>query len=572
MPITPRRWIAPTSDYRPDRYYRYRELTDLLHRWTQEYPGLLAIESIGTSYEGRDIWALTLTDRASGAPETKPAYFVDANIHADEVTGVATVLWLLHHVLTGAGHDAAIDRLLRETTIYLVPAVNVDAMDLGLAEDQEFYRSSRRPFPKDGRQDGLVESDVDGDGTIVTMRLKDPAGPWAISSHDPRIMRQRRPDELEGDFYFLLPEGEIRNWDGATIPLAPELYGLDANRNFPADWAPFWVQHGAGRYPLSEPETKALADFLFAHPNIHGSQHLHTFSGCILRPPTNYPTSDMPALDQAIFTSIGAMGEEETGYPCIGIYDDFAYDRKQAMKGGLLDWVYEQLGIIPFSTELWSLAAKAGIEVTDFIGFFKNRSDAVDAAMLKCLDETVGGEGFRAWTPFDHPQLGPVEIGGWRRTFTWTNPPGDLLEEVTAPNARFILRAAQTGPRLAIRDVAVEPLGDDLFRVSLTVHNDGFLPTHGSAMAKQAGIAEPVKASIALADGGSLVSGEPVLDLGHLEGRANVVGTLSWNDVFPVKNRARASWIVRQAAGSTVTVTAATPKAGIAAADIALEG
>ncbi|MGC4104864.1 MAG: M14 family zinc carboxypeptidase [Thermomicrobiales bacterium] len=441
----------------------------------------------------------------------------------------------------------------------------------GWRRTRSSFRSSKRPFPKGERQDGLIESDVDGDGTIVTMRLKDPAGQWTPSSHDPRIMRRRRPDEFDGDFYFMLPEGEIQNWDGATIPLAPELYGLDANRNFPADWAPYWVQHGAGKYPLSEPETKALADFLIAHPNICGSQHLHTFGGCILRPPTNSPTSDMPVLDQAIYASIGAMGEEETGYPCIGIHDDFAYDRKQAIKGGLIDWVYEQLGIIPFSTELWSLAAKAGIEVTDFIGFHKDRSDAVDAAMLRCLDETVGGEGFRDWTPFEHPQLGPVEIGGWRRTFTWTNPPGALLEDVTAPNARFILRAAQTAPSLAIRDVAVERLGDDLFRVSVSVHNDGFLPTHISGLAKQAGIAEPVKASIALADGGSLVSGEATLDLGHLEGRANVVGTLSWNDVFPVRNRARASWIVRQAAGTSVTVGAAAPKAGVAMLTIGLD-
>lgn len=570
MPITPGRWIAQSSEYRPDRYYRYQELTDLLHRWATEHPNLLAIKSIGTSFEGRDIWALTLTDRSMGTPETKPAYFVDANIHADEVTGVATILWLLNHVLNSAGSDTAIDRLLRETTMYLVPAVNVDAMDQGLAADQEFFRSSKRPFPHEERQNGIWASDIDGDGTVVLMRMKDAAGPWTISEHDPRVMRRRRPDEFDGEFYFMLPEGEIEHWDGVTIPLAPDFYGLDANRNFPMDWAPHWVQHGAGRYPLSEPETKALAEFLLAHPNIHGSQHLHTFGGCILRPPTNYPTADMPQIDQAIYGAIGAMGEEETGYPCIGIHDDFAYDRKQAIKGGLIDWVHEQLGIIPFSTELWSLAAKAGIEVTDFIGFHRDRPDSIDAAMLKCLDETVGGEGFREWTPFEHPQLGPVEIGGWKQTFTTTNPPGDLLEEVTAPNARFILRAAQTAPKLEIRGGAVERLAEDLFRVTASVHNLGFLPTHISGVARNAGIAEPVKVAIALDEGGALASGEPTQDIGHLEGRANILGHLSFNDTFPVKNRAKVSWIVQQPAGSSVTLTASAPKAGVATATFAL--
>jgi hypothetical protein len=376
---------------------------------------------------------------------------------------------------------------------------------------------------------------------------------------------------MNGEFYFLLPEGEIPNWDGGAIPIAPALLGLDANRNFPADWAPHWVQEGAGAYPLSEPETRALAEFLLAHPNIHGSQHFHTFSGCILRPPTAYPTADMPQLDQAIYKALGKLGEDETGYPCIGIYDGFAYDPKKPMRGGLLDWVYEQLGIIPFSTELWSLEAKAGYKVTDFIDFFRNRPDEVDAAMLRVVDEQLDGEGFRDWTPFDHPQLGPLEIGGWNRTFTWTNPPGPLLEEVTAPNARFVLRAAQTGPQLELRDATAEALGDGLYKVSVVVHNTGFLPTYVTETAREAGVTKPVRATITLGEGGSLVSGQAEQDLGHLEGRANLHGALLWNDTYPALNRARAEWVVRQEAGTTVTIAATTAKAGVARCELRLD-
>ncbi len=570
MPITPGKWIATSSDYRPDRYYRYAELTELLQRWASEHPDLAGIESIGESLEGRDIWALTITDRSTGAPESKPAYFVDANIHADEVTGVATVLWLINHLLTNP-NDPAIQRLLTSTTFYLVPAINVDGMDLSLSDVASgFIRSSLRPFPHAEQRDGLVEKDIDGDGTILSMRIEDPAGPWKASKLDPRVMTRRGPDDFDGDYYFILPEGEIQNWDGVRVPIAPTLHGLDANRNFPADWAPHWVQDGAGAYPLSEPETRALADFLLAHPNIHGSQHFHTWSAVILRPPTAHPTSDMPATDRNNYVAIGKLGEEETGYPCIGIYDDFAYDRKQAMKGGLLDWVYEHLGLIAFSTELWSLPKKAGIEVTDFIGFFKDRPDEVDAAMLAVLDREVGGEGFRDWTPFDHPQLGPVEIGGWDSAFTTTNPPGSMLEEVTAPNARFVLRAAQTAPLLEIRDVKVEPLGNDIHKVSLAVHNTGFLPTFVTEMGRNSGVAKPVRATIGLGDNGELVSGEPEVELGHLDGRSSIHGQLLWRDVSPMLNRAKIEWIVRQPAGSTVTVTAGAPKAGTATVEIPL--
>ena len=49
-------WVATSAEYTPDRYYRYQDLTDLLHAWAEANPQLVAIESIGTSYEGRKIW------------------------------------------------------------------------------------------------------------------------------------------------------------------------------------------------------------------------------------------------------------------------------------------------------------------------------------------------------------------------------------------------------------------------------------------------------------------------------------------------------------------------------------
>lgn len=570
MPVTPGKWVADSSEYRPDRYYRYADLTALLQRWAAEYPDLLTIESIGKTYEDRDIWALTITDRTTGEPETKPAYFVDANIHAGEVTGVATTLWLINHLLTNKA-DEKIAWLLKQTTVYLVPAINVDAMDRLLEAKASRIRSSMKPFPHDEQQDGLVEQDLDGDGIITAMRIKDPSGPWKPSTVDPRLMVKRDPDEFGGDYYYLLPEGTIQNWDGGSISLAPALLGLDANRNFPADWSPYWVQGGAGAYPLSEPETKALADFLIAHPNIHGSQHFHTFSGAILHPPTSQPIADIAELDRNIFKLIGKMGEEETGYPAISIYDDFAYDKKKALKGGLIDYVYEQLGMIPYATELWSLAKHAGIEVKDFIGFFRDRPDEYDVAMLKVLDDEVEGEGYKEWTPFEHPQLGPVEIGGWYHTFTWQNPPGPLLEGVTTGNAKFVLRAMFTAPILAIRDVEVESLGADLYKLKALIQNEGFLPTYVTEQARKVGVTKPVKVEINLGENGEMVSGKPETEIGHLTGRVNQYNSLSFGGgVYPLESRAIAEWIVRKPGGGTVTITASSAKAGTVISEVAL--
>lgn len=561
MLATHEHWIAPDATYRPDRYYRYADLTTLISGWASDNPELVAIESIGTTYGGRDIWALTVTDFQSAGPETKPAYFVDANIHAGEVTGVATVLWLINHLLTHR-EDESIRHLLETTTLYAVPAISTDGMERILNRGYSRVRSSVRPFPENEPQDGLHPSDIDGDGIVCSMRIADPDGPWKVSALDSRVMVKRGPDERGGEYFFVLPEGLIRNWDGGAVTLAPTLYGLDINRNFPLDWGPHWEQQGSGRYPLSEPETRALADFLIAHPNIHGSQHFHTWSAAILRPSARKADEDLAKLDLRTFKAIGDLGTEETGYPCISVFHDFAYDKKTPIRGVLMDWLYEHLGIFPYSTELWSLPRKAGIQVTDFIEFMKNRDDSVDVAMLRVLDEIGPGVGFKPWTRVEHPQLGSVEIGGWDYPFSWQNPPGPLLEQVTSTNARFVLRAMGTAPGLVFRESTATHVEGDIYRIDVTVQNPGFLPTHVSEFGKSSGLNKPVKITLDLPQGVSLVGGKPEQDVGHLDGRVAQYESMGYMAAAGITSRARVTWIVQGERGSRLTCRAHSTKAG----------
>src|SRR5262245_1805196 len=89
-----------------DRFYRYAELTALLHACRDEYPELVSLESIGKSYEGRDLWVVTVTNRASGPAAEKPAFWVDGNIHSTEVAASAATLYFLSTLLTQYGKDA----------------------------------------------------------------------------------------------------------------------------------------------------------------------------------------------------------------------------------------------------------------------------------------------------------------------------------------------------------------------------------------------------------------------------------------------------------------------------------
>lgn len=565
------KWVATSAGYRPDRYYRYEHLTELLHNWAREYPSLVTIESIGKTYEGRDLWALTLTNKETGPADEKPTAFVDANIHAGEVTGCATVLWLLNHLLTNYGDDAHITRLLDETVLYAVPAIMLDGMEMYLTTPNRM-RSSVRRYPEPEEQEGLIRQDLDGDGNILQMRIKDPNGPWRASPDDDRVMIRREPDEVDGEFYSVLPEGMIKDWDGGAVKLAPELYGLDLNRNFPHEWVPEWRQNGAGELPLSEPETRALAEFLVSHPNIYATQHFHTWSGVILRPSSGQPDEDLPKFDLKVYKALGKMGEEETGYKCVSIFHDFAYDKKKPISGTVLDWVYSALGAYAYSTELWSLPRKAGIEITDFIGWGQDHPAEDDVAMARTLDETVGGEGIARWMPFDHPQLGQVEIGGWDYKFAWQNPPGALLEEVTKGNAKFVIRKMGTAPRIVFDRTTVEPLGGGMYRVAAIVQNTGFLPTYVSERGKETGRIKPVKVSLNATDEVAIVSGKPEQKLGHLDGRANQYGSLGVPGQWSILSRGRVEWVISGTPGSTLELTATSGKAGTARSRVTLRG
>lgn len=571
MTSSPQHWLAEGPEFRPDRYYRYDDLTAMLHHWADAYPSLCRVESAGKTWQGRDIWAVILTNVETGPDLEKPATFVDANIHAGEVTGSASILWLIHYLLANHGSDDDVTRMLDTSVLYAIPRINCDGSEAYLTS-AAFMRSSLRPWPEEEQQDGLYQKDMDGDGWVTTMRIKDPNGPWKVSSKDPRLMIPRRPDEFGGEYYFVIPEGEIKNWDGGEIPVAQALMGLDHNRNFPFEWAPEDLQPGAGPYPLSEPETRAVADFMLAHPNICTSQHFHTFSAAILRPSSQVSDDDMPRFDLQVYKALGELMSEDTGYPCISIFHDFAYDRRKTIKGSVLDWVYQTFGAYAYSTELWSLWGQAGIEPKDLIAYMRERPEDDDVAMLKVLDERADGHGYQDWRPFDHPQLGSVEIGGFEFKFSLQNPPGPMLEDVASRNGRSVLRLLGVLPRITVTEAVAEPLADGVYRVSALVQNTGFLPTWLSDAGKKTRNVKDVKVTIGCPDGVELLSDRDEIKLGHLDGRASSYESFSFFPRYGNSTRKRVSWIVNGRPGAVVSLEAEATKGGVARAEITLPG
>jgi len=164
-----------------DRFLRYHEYSALLHALADAFPALVTLEQYGSSFHGRPLLLVTVTDSSTGSADSKPAHWVDANIHATEVTGGAAALHLLHHLVTAEQRgDETAQIALRTRTFYVVPRVNPDGVEAALADSPIYRRSSMRPWPyRDAHQwPGLDSHDIDGDGRVLSMRIADPNGAW----------------------------------------------------------------------------------------------------------------------------------------------------------------------------------------------------------------------------------------------------------------------------------------------------------------------------------------------------------------------------------------------------------
>jgi hypothetical protein len=435
----------------------------------KSYPQLIKVNSIGKSYQNRDIFILEITDYTTGVPSQKPGFYIDGGIHANELQATEISLYTAWYLLENYATIPFIKQLLKEKIFYIAPSISPDSRENFIYKPNtaNSSRSGMRPFDNDG--DGLVNedkmNDLDGDGHIVMMRRKSAAGRWKVDPKYPARMLRVAADEL-GDYEMLGYEGIDNDGDGLVNEDDEGTY--DPNRDWAWGWQPDYVQRGALYYPGTLPETRAVKDFVIKHPNIAGAQSYHNYGGMFLRGPGAAEDEKYyNRQDVSVYDVIGKLGERMVpGYNYYVIHKDL-----YPVYGGEIDFLTLGRGIFTFSNEL----------MTSYKLFndksIRNRWE--NDEFYEFDKYLLFGDAYVDWKPFKHPQFGDIEIGGPKKNYI-RNHPGFLLMEEAHRNMAFTLYHAHQTPKLDIIEIKKEQLSNGLTSLIATIRNERIIPTHST--------------------------------------------------------------------------------------------
>jgi len=568
-----------------DKYHQPKELNALLKSWTSKHPQLTKLINIGKSSGKNDLFILRIAAEKKGSPEieSRPAIFVSANLEGVHLVGTEAALMLIEKLLTKYNSDEKIAELLEKRTVYVAPLLNPDAAQNYFADIRYERYTNARSIDED--LDDLIDEDgfddLNKDGLITQMRVKDPAGNWISNPAEPRLMRRADPNKGEKGIYKIYTEGLDNDGDGEYNEDPPG--GIELNRNFPHDFEHYI--RAAGRWPVSEKESIALVKFLASKPNIAMVLNFsseNTFlnlqqSGRTrdpaalarvpirmrrLEPVMNIDRQDMPLMKTVQLDYKNALEKAKLNYP--------ENRAKGVGKGSFIAYCYYQYGVQVFSSDLWAIPESQetsaretkrdipakNVEMRE--GMPKRGSarkdEHPDIYILNWSDSVLKGKGFVTWTPYKHPTLGDVEIGGFV-PYLKTTPPPSEIEKTISFHADFYISLMNRLPELKIKDTQVKALEDGLYQVTVSFTNIGRFPT-STAQGRLAGTSSPIRVHLKMTENQSLFSGRPI-------------------EAIPVINEngdiKKLEWTIRGKKGSKITITAKSPKLGSVTTTVVLQ-
>ncbi len=511
--------ICLTSSRLPaqSQYNDFKSMSGKISSLSSKYPALCSVKSLVKTAGGKDILVLTI---GTGNTDNKPGIVVIGGVEGNHLLGKELALGFAENLLKESD-STDIKELLNKVTFYIFPDVSPDATEqffTGL--NFERIVNSR---PTDDDRDFLTDEDpyedLNNDGFITLIRIADPTGTYIESEEDKRIMTKADLSKGQKGAYMLYSEGTDNDKDNKFNEDGPG--GVDFNRNLTFNYEEFGLN--SGLYPVSEPETKAVLDFLFAHFNIYmtlafGPQdNLGQPMKASEKQAASAPASgqgrgqgqDRKILnilksDETINKLVSDMYHETTGVK--------GAPEAKPVPGNFMEWSYYHYGRYSFSTPAW---------------WFTNGKDKnAGVSFLKYAEENKINNVFIPWEEIRHPDFPgkKVEVGGLK-PFSMINPPVEQLGELISKNYEFITKIAALHPELEFSDIKTENTGESIFRLTLKVHNKGIFAT--CAEAGEVNMwTRLMRMSFETEKGQNLLSGQKVQRISRLEGNQSI--EFSW--------------------------------------------
>ena len=596
--------IATPRDADAPPILPHAQLSTELGALAAAHPDLVQRQSIGNSLEGRAIELVRLQGEGAGESTARPAILLVAGLSGPRLYESGVVLEHARRLAAGYGQDEAVTRLLDSTTVYLLPRANPDPAEARFATPRAERETSGRDVDndRDGRLGEDEPQDIDGDGLLNWMRVLDPEGTWIADPTDARALIEADSKKGQRGLWKLYREG--RDLDGDELVAEDPAADTILNRSFPAGWDE--LAPDAGLFPGDEPEALALMDFVVQHPELamivvyDGLDNLVKDTKAVADdapsvkriPPPGWLQSDADLLKE-----IGARYKKLVPQAVEGATED---------GGSFQRWCYEHRGLWTLSLRLWDLpkeAPKAGESeaaqdpaASDGDGQREGEGEGAaeagseresvapaepppageetgaqsepaaeteagakgaapeqpkpcdDAKQLQWIDASEGEAWrFQDWTPFEHPELGTVEIGGFT-PYARLEPPAARGRELADQHYAFFLTLGELLPRVSLVEFESERLGVGLWRVEAVVESGSSLLPLRSRSARRTETVRPARVHLTVPEGAALIAGREQELLRELAGAGG---------------RSEFTWLVSGPEGMNVSLEIDTDNAGV---------
>lgn len=256
--------VMLSQDY--SSYHNYDAMTKELKILVDANRSIAKLESIGKTLEGRDLWVVTIGNQTGTPLDERPGMFIGANFEGDHVIGSEISLSTISYLLNNYSLNEDVRKSIDEHVYYIIPRMNPDGAEMMFANLKTGSKTNLSPYDgdNDGRMDEDGPDDLNRDGFITIMRVKDENGLYMIDPDEPRLLKKADPKKGESGVYSVYWEG-IDNDNDGFINEDPA-GGVDINRNFMHDYPYF--SEDAGWHMVSEKESKALMAWIIKHRNI----------------------------------------------------------------------------------------------------------------------------------------------------------------------------------------------------------------------------------------------------------------------------------------------------------------